>query len=78
MTPTDPTDARPDGQADAAWRWPDDWSARSTTDLARQLELAAEALRDGRATVRRSATSTSSSGPNELDVELTWTPADRV
>lgn len=66
------TDIPPTG----AWRWPDDWSEQATTDLAHHLEQAAQALRDGRAVVRRSATSWSSTGPNQLDVDLTWSPPE--
>lgn len=67
MTPSD---------SSGEWAWPDDWTARATTDLARHLEQAAQALRDGRAVVRRSATSWTSTGPNQLEVDLTWMPAD--
>lgn len=68
MTPPD-TPSEP-------WAWPEDWNAQATTDLAHHLEQAARALREGRAVVRRSATSTTTNGPNQLDVDLTWTPAD--
>ncbi|MBP2364780.1 hypothetical protein [Pseudonocardia parietis] len=68
MTPSD-TPSEP-------WTWPEDWSSQATTDLAHHLEQAAAALRAGRAGVRRSATSWSSTGPNQLDVDLTWMPPD--
>ncbi|MFP5071937.1 hypothetical protein ACLFMI_20015 [Pseudonocardia nantongensis] len=68
MTPPDTSPTDP-------WSWPDDWNAQATTDLADHLEQAARALRDGRAVVRRSATSRASSGPNQLAVDLSWTPA---
>ncbi|MFP5022803.1 hypothetical protein [Pseudonocardia phyllosphaerae] len=58
------------------WKWPEDGGAQARDSLADHLEEAARALRDGRAVVRRSATSRSSTGPQQLEVDLTWTPAD--
>ncbi|RZT88572.1 hypothetical protein EV383_5515 [Pseudonocardia sediminis] len=55
-----------------SWAWPSNEQARG--DLAQLLEEAAKALRDGRATVHRSATSTTSGGPSRLDVDLEWSP----
>jgi len=66
------------------WVWPDDWSwpqtpgEQATVDLAHHLEQAARALREGRAAVHRSSTSTTTNGPNRLDVDLTWSPTDPV
>ncbi len=67
MTP--PTDTPGD-----PWAWPDE--SQSRIDLAHHLEQAARALRDGRAVVRRSATSTTTDGPHRLDVDLSWSPQD--
>lgn len=71
MTPPSETPRDP-------WAWPDDWQwsddEQARVDLAWHLEQAARALRDGRAAVRRSSTSTTSGGPNRLDVDVTWTP----
>jgi len=58
------------------WRWPENAGEQAAVDLAHHLEQAARALREGRAAVHRSATSTTTNGPNRLDVDLTWSPAD--
>lgn len=56
------------------WAWPTDPDLQAPADLAQHLEAAARALREGRAVVRRSATSWTSTGPNDLDVDLSWSP----
>lgn len=59
-------------EGDPAWAWPAEGNPAAPGDLAQHLEAAARAIREGRAVVRRSATSWTSTGPNHLDVDLSW------